>query len=353
MNALPNDAFETSFTVEKQGYYLYFVEGWIDYALNWQYGIGKKIKDNQHVKSELLEGVEYIKPLLSKVSASDKKYLNELVDLFSDEKKYDKAIIEAVSDQLKNIFKENPSKFLANQTQELKVYVDRQKALFSTWYEFFPRSASREEGKHGTFKDCELILPKVAKMGFDTLYFPPVHPIGEVNRKGKNNATDAQPGDVGSPWGIGSQFGGHKSIHPELGTIDDFKSMVNKAKKLGIEIAMDFALQAAPDHPYVKEFPQWFKWRPDGTVQYAENPPKKYQDILPIYFESDDWKNLWKELLDCALFWVEECGIRVFRVDNPHTKPFYFWGWLIAEVKKKISRSIVLGRSFYTPKNHA
>lgn len=350
MNALPNDAFEATFSVEKQGYYSYFVEAWVDYALNWQYGIGKKINDNQDVKSELLEGVEYIKPLLSKVSASDKKYLNEVVDLFSNEANYEKAITEAVSGKLKTIFKDNPTKFLANQTQELRVYVDRQKALFSTWYEFFPRSASKEEGKHGTFKDCEQILPKVAKMGFDTLYFPPVHPIGEVNRKGKNNATDAQPGDVGSPWGIGSQFGGHKSIHPELGTIDDFKSMVNTAKDLGIEIAMDFALQAAPDHPYVKEFPQWFKWRPDGTVQYAENPPKKYQDILPIYFESDDWKNLWKELLDCALFWVEECGIRVFRVDNPHTKPFYFWGWLIAEVKKKHPDVLFLAEAFTRPK---
>lgn len=350
MNALPNDAFEATFSVEKQGYYSYFVEAWIDYALNWQYGIGKKINDNQHVKSELLEGVEYIKPLVSKVSAVDKKYLNEVIDLFSNDANYEKAIIEAVSDKLKTIFKENPAKFLANQTQELKVYVDRQKALFSTWYEFFPRSASSVEGKHGTLKDCEKLLPRVAKMGFDTLYFPPVHPIGEVNRKGKNNATDAQPGDVGSPWGIGSQYGGHKSIHPELGAIDDFKSMVNTAKELGIEIAMDFALQAAPDHPWVKEFPQWFKWRPDGTVQYAENPPKKYQDILPIYFESGDWKNLWKELLDCALFWVEECGIRVFRVDNPHTKPFYFWGWLIAEIKKKHPDVLFLAEAFTRPK---
>ena len=323
MQALPNDVFEATFGVEKQGYYTYFVEAWIDYALNWQYGIGKKIKDNQHVTSELLEGVEYIKPLLEKVNASEKKYLNDIISLFSDHKNYDKAIIEAVSEKLQAIFKKYPAKFLANQSQPLQVYVDRQKALFSTWYEFFPRSASRVEGQHGTFKDCEKILPKVAKMGFDTLYFPPVHPIGEVNRKGKNNATEAQTNDVGSPWGIGSQYGGHKDLHPNLGTLDDFKSLVNTAKELGIEVAMDFALQAAPDHPWVKKHPQWFKWRPDGTVQYAENPPKKYQDILPIYFESDDWKNLWKELLSCALFWVEECGIRVFRVDNPHTKPFY------------------------------
>ena len=350
MNSLPNDSFEATFSVEKHGYYVYFVESWIDYALNWQYGIGKKIIDNQEVKSELLEGIEYLKPLLKKVSASDIKYLEETIKLFSQEKNYNEAIKEAISDKLKFIFKENPTKFLANQSKELKIYVDRPKALFSTWYEFFPRSASNKLGNHGSFKDCEKLLPRVAKMGFDTLYFPPIHPIGEVNRKGINNATNANPSDVGSPWGIGSQYGGHKSIHPELGTLSDFKSLVRSAKNLGIEIAMDFALQAAPDHPYVKDFPQWFKWRPDGTVQYAENPPKKYQDILPIYFESNDWKNLWKELLDCAFFWVEECGIKIFRVDNPHTKPFYFWSWLIAEIKKKHPDVLFLAEAFTRPK---
>ncbi len=350
MNELPNDTFESSFSVERQGFYSYFVEAWIDYELNWQYGIGKKIKDNQIVKSELLEGVEYIKPLLKKVNASEKKYLEKIMGFFSEEKFYNEAIQEAVSDELRNIFIHYPSKILANQSNELRVYVDRKKALFSTWYEFFPRSSSQNEDKHGTFKDCEKILPKVAQMGFDTLYFPPVHPIGEVNRKGKNNATNAQKDDVGSPWGIGSHFGGHKDLHPQLGTLDDFKSLVKTAKGLGIEIAMDFALQAAPDHPWVKENPQWFKWRPDGTVQYAENPPKKYQDILPIYFETPDWKNLWKELLSCALYWVEECGIRVFRVDNPHTKPFYFWGWLIAEVKKKHPDVLFLAEAFTRPK---
>ncbi len=350
MHPHPNDAFSGQFTVEKQGKYVYFVEAWVDYALNWQYGITKKINDHQHVKSELLEGVEYIQPLLKLVSASEKKYLSELTTWFSDEKHYDESIKAAISEELKAVFKKYPTKILANQSQEYSIYVDRKKALFSTWYEFFPRSASSVPGKHGTFKDCEALLPRVAKMGFDTLYFPPVHPIGEVNRKGKNNATDAAPGDVGSPWGIGSHHGGHKALHPELGTLDDFKSLVNTAKELGIEIAMDFALQAAPDHPWVKEHPQWFKWRPDGTVQYAENPPKKYQDILPIYFETPDWKNLWQELLRCALYWIEECDIRVYRVDNPHTKPFYFWGWLIAEVKKKHPDVLFLSEAFTRPK---
>ncbi|MNX15983.1 Alpha-1,4-glucan:maltose-1-phosphate maltosyltransferase 2 [compost metagenome] len=345
-----NDEWFCEFKVEKQGFYTYFIEGWVDYALNWQHGTERKIQDNQYVKSELLEGAEYVKAVQQFADDSENDYLNKLVYFFTTESEYENAVIEATSHELTRIFKKYPTRFLANKSLELKVYVDRKKALFSTWYEFFPRSASQEEGKHGTFKDCERLLPRVAEMGFDTLYFPPIHPIGEVNRKGKNNATNAQPGDVGSPWGIGSQYGGHKSTHPELGSIDDFKELVRKAQDLGIEVAMDYALQAAPDHPYVKDFPQWFKWRPDGTVQYAENPPKKYQDILPIYFESSDWKNLWKELLDVALFWIEECNIRVFRVDNPHTKPFYFWGWLIGEIKKKHPDVLFLAEAFTRPK---
>ena len=345
-----NDEWQAEFMVEKQGFYSYFIEGWVDYALNWQHGTERKIKDNQHVKSELLEGAEYCQAILKEVTKEEKAYLNSAIKAFQDAKLYDSAIEIALSDELHQIFKKYPTRTLANSTAELKVYVDRKKALFSTWYEFFPRSTSETPGKHGTFKDCERLLPRVVEMGFDTLYFPPIHPIGEVNRKGKNNATTAEKGDVGSPWGIGSKYGGHKSTHPELGTIDDFKALVKKAQSMGIEIAMDYALQAAPDHPYVKDFPQWFKWRPDGTVQYAENPPKKYQDIQPIYFESGDWKNLWKELLDVALFWIEECGIKVYRVDNPHTKPFYFWGWLIGEIKKKHPDVLFLSEAFTRPK---
>lgn len=350
MQETGNDEWIAQFKVEKQGFYTYFVEGWVDYALNWQHGTERKINDNQHVKSELLEGAEYCQAILKEVSKDEKAFLNNAIKAFQDEKKYNEAIAIALSKELHDIFYNHPTRTLANSSIELKVYVDRKKALFSTWYEFFPRSSSEVKGKHGTFKDCEKLLPRVASMGFDTLYFPPIHPIGEVNRKGKNNATNAQPSDVGSPWGIGSKHGGHKSTHPELGTLEDFKSLVKKAKELGIEVAMDYALQAAPDHPYVKDFPQWFKWRPDGTVQYAENPPKKYQDIQPIYFESGDWKNLWKELLDVALYWVEECDIKVFRVDNPHTKPFYFWGWLIAEVKKKHPDVLFLAEAFTRPK---
>lgn len=350
MTATENDAWTAEFTVEKQGAYIYFVEGWVDYALNWQHGTERKIQDNQHVKSELLEGAEYVNAVIKLADKSEAAYLKTVAKYFTTDKDYDKAIEAAMSHELTAIFKKYPIRLIENKSIELSVYVDRKKALFSTWYEFFPRSASETEGKHGTFKDCEKLLPRVAEMGFDTLYFPPIHPIGEVNRKGKNNATNAQKGDVGSPWGIGSKHGGHKATHPELGSIEDFKRLVKKAQELGIEVAMDYALQAAPDHPYVKDFPQWFKWRPDGTVQYAENPPKKYQDIQPIYFESSDWKNLWKELLDVALFWIEECNIKVYRVDNPHTKPFYFWGWLIAEIKKKHPDVLFLAEAFTRPK---
>ncbi len=349
MNPLDNNNWSTSFVVEKQGFYAYKVVGWVDYALNWQHGISRKIENNQIVTSELLEGVDFLKKCISKATISEKIYLKNLVNVFTNTEAYDYAIVEAISENLHKIFVKYPEKKLSNSSKELRVYVDRLKARFSTWYEFFPRSASQEDNVHGTFKDCEKLLPKVLEMGFDTLYFPPIHPIGEVNRKGKNNTTEALEGDVGSCWGIGSKLGGHKAINPALGTLTDFKSLVKKASKLGIEIAMDYALQAAPDHPWVKEHPEWFKWRPDGTVQYAENPPKKYQDILPIYWESKDFKNLWDECLDTLYYWIN-CGINVFRVDNPHTKPFYFWNWIITEVKSKHPDVLFLAEAFTMPK---
>lgn len=348
-NDIGNDRWHAIFEVSKQGYYTYEPLGWIDYALTWQHGITKKIDAGQSVVVELQEGLPFLKAILKLAGKEEKKYLADCIEAFEDAGLYEKAIALARSESLHRIFTTYPNQpFLFTAEPELRVYVDREKAAFSTWYEFFPRSASTT-GNHGTFKDATALLPHVAEMGFDTLYFPPVHPIGEVNRKGKNNATNAQPGDVGSCWGIGSKDGGHTSLHPQLGTLDDFKILIETAKELGIEIAMDFALQCAPDHPYVKAHPQWLKQRPDGTIQYAENPPKKYQDIYPIYFESEDWKNLWKELLDIALYWVDQ-GIRVFRVDNPHTKPLAFWEWLIREVKKKNNDVLFLSEAFTKPK---
>ncbi len=345
-----NDSWEGFFNVEKQGIYEYQLQGWEDHGLNWRHGIIKKIQDGQQVTSELLEGAELLKPLLKKCSKSEAVLIKRAIATFKDQDKHDEAANICLDSQLEQLLLKYPHKAVPYETKNYRVYVDRLKARFSTWYEFFPRSASSEEGKHGTFKDCEKLLPRIVEMGFDTLYFPPIHPIGEVNRKGKNNATNAASNDVGSPWGIGSEKGGHKDIHPQLGDLKDFKSLVDKAKEMGIEIALDFALQVAPDHPFVKEHPNWFRWRPDGSIQYAENPPKKYQDILPIYFESEEWKKMWKEFLDTVLYWIEEAGVKIFRVDNPHTKPFYFWGWLITEVKKKHPDILFLSEAFTRPK---
>jgi starch synthase (maltosyl-transferring) len=233
--------------------------------------------------------------------------------------------------------------------KELRVVVDRERACFSTWYEMFPRSCATEPGRHGTFKDCEARLPYVAAMGFDILYLPPVHPIGSTHRKGRNNATVAGPDDPGSPWGIGSEAGGHTAVHPALGTLDDFRRFAAKAREYDLEIALDIAFQCSPDHPYVLQHPEWFRQRPDGTVQYAENPPKKYQDIYPLDFETDQWQSLWGELKRVVLFWIEQ-GVRIFRVDNPHTKPLRFWAWLIDEVKRDYPTAIFLAEAFTRPK---
>jgi len=231
----------------------------------------------------------------------------------------------------------------------LRVSVERQRAGFSSWYEFFPRSWSATPGQHGTFKDCQRLLPEISRMGFDVVYLPPIHPIGKTNRKGRNNAKVCAPGDPGSPWAIGSKDGGHKAIEPALGTIKEFKDFVKKARKYDMEVALDLAFQCAPDHPYVKAHPAWFNWRPDGTIQYAENPPKKYEDIVPINFNTQDQRGLRDELKSIVLFWARR-GIRIFRVDNPHTKPFSFWEWLIAQVKQVYPDVIFLSEAFTRPK---
>ncbi|MEM7551227.1 MAG: alpha-1,4-glucan--maltose-1-phosphate maltosyltransferase [Bacteroidota bacterium] len=349
LNPVINDRWQGSFELSSRGEYEYTIEGWVDYALNWQHGIERKIKDNQHVNVELLDGIQYLERILKEVNKDDKDFLTNCIENFSDEEKYSVAVDYATSERLHIILHKNPKKdFKLTYERTLKILVERQKALFSSWYEFFPRSSGKN-GEHGNFKTCLEVLPHVAKMGFDVLYFPPIHPIGEKHRKGKNNSVTANEGDPGSPWAIGSKDGGHDAIHSELGDLKDFKKLIDSANDLGIEIAMDLALQCAPDHPWVKEHPEWFKWRPDGSVQYAENPPKKYQDILPIYFETEDWKNLWNEILRIVLYWNKQ-GIKIFRVDNPHTKPFRFWEWLIKEAQKKDPDLIFLAEAFTRPK---
>ncbi|MDQ3730647.1 MAG: alpha-amylase family glycosyl hydrolase, partial [Pseudomonadota bacterium] len=228
--------------------------------------------------------------------------------------------------------------------RELPIVVDPELARFSAWYEIFPRSCPG-----GTFRDCEDRLKYIAELGFDIVYLPPIHPIGKTHRKGRNNRPTAEPDEPGSPWAIGSEGGGHKAIHPELGTLADFRAFVARAEEHKLLIALDIAFQCSPDHPYVKAHPQWFRWRPDGTVQYAENPPKKYQDIYPLDFETEDWRALWEELKSVFLYWIKQ-GVRVFRVDNPHTKPFRFWEWVIAEIKRDYPDVLFLAEAFTRPK---
>jgi len=346
LKKLLNDDWQGSFPVKKEGFYSYKIEAWVDYALNWQHEIKRKINDGQHVDVELLDGVKYLDAIKNK---SARKYLNDVKKLFENPKSYEKAIEAAQSDELKRLFLKYPYQTFVTESPVFEVKVDRKKAGFSTWYELFPRSTGKSRLKHGTLKDVAKKLPYIAEMGFDVLYLPPIHPIGEKNRKGKNNAVSAKKGDVGSPWAIGSKHGGHKDIHPDLGTLTDLKKLISEASKYGIEMALDFAIQCAPDHPYVKEHPEWFKWRPDGSVQYAENPPKKYQDIIPLNFECDDWESLWEELQSIVFHWIE-AGIRIFRVDNPHTKPYRFWHWLIGNVHREYPEVLFLSEAFTRPK---
>jgi starch synthase (maltosyl-transferring) len=230
-----------------------------------------------------------------------------------------------------------------------ELMVDRKAAAYSTWYELFPRSQGQVPEQSGTFEDCILRLPDIKKMGFDVIYLTPIHPIGMTNRKGIDNALIAETASPGSPWAIGNKTGGHKSIHPALGGLNEFKSFVDNARDLGIEIALDIAFQCSPDHPYVKDHPQWFYHHPDGSIQCAENPPKKYEDIYPLNFYGEDWQNLWEELKSIITFWIEK-GVNIFRVDNPHTKPLYFWKWLIDQIQKDYPQVIFLSEAFSQPK---
>ena len=350
MRALGNDRWEGVFTVEELGSYYYTVRGWIDHFQTWQKDLKKKYEASHDLKVDLSIGSGFMENAAERASGPNVGKLRTFAEVLEDEKDVDKAVSVALSDDVTSLMKAYPDKSLSTTYEkELAVFVDRKKALFSTWYEMFPRSCSPELGRHGTFRDCERLLPEIAKMGFDVLYSPPIHPIAKTNRKGKNNSPVAGPDDPGSPWAIGSEEGDHKSVHPQLGTIEDFEKFVNRAKDYGIEIAIDLAFHCSIDHPYVKEHPEWFRWRPDGTIQYAENPPKKYEDVIPFDFETENWRELWEELKSIVLFWVER-GVNIFRVDNPHTKPFAFWEWLIKEIKRDHPDTIFLSEAFTRPK---
>jgi starch synthase (maltosyl-transferring) len=349
MTFVENDRWRGEFWVEGIGAYRYTVIGWMDHFKTWQRDMKKKYDAHQDLKMDLLIGAKYVEEASQRATREDKKKLLDFAEILR--KGEDKeAIWVALSAEITEFMDQYPDKkFAVSYKKELPVWVDREKALFSAWYELFPRSCSKDPNRHGTFEDCERLLPEIARMGFDILYLPPVHPIGRINRKGKNNILENNPDDVGSPWAIGSQEGGHQAIHPQLRTLEDFERLIMKAKNHGIEVAMDLAFQCSPDHPYVKEHPDWFRWHPDGSIQFAENPPKKYEDIVPLNFETEKWKELWEELKTVVLFWIEK-GIRIFRVDNPHTKPFPFWEWLIGEIKKEYPDVIFLSEAFTRPK---
>jgi len=348
MESLDNDRWRATFEVTEIGAYLYTLQAWVDRFESWRQGLAKKLQAGQDVAIDLLIGAGLVEETANRAPPTDKKRLANSISILRS-KQPDAGETALLPELAALMAKYSDRRWAVTYDKELRVNVDREKARFSTWYEMFPRSCASEPGVHGTLRDCEQRLPYVAGMGFDVLYLPPIHPIGRSFRKGKNNELGAGPDDVGSPWAIGAKEGGHKAIHPQLGTLEDFKRLVTKAKESGIEIALDIAFQCAPDHPYAREHPEWFRKRPDGSIQYAENPPKKYQDIYPLDFETDHWKELWDELKSIIVFWCEQ-GVRIFRVDNPHTKAFPFWEWVIAEVKKDYPEALFLAEAFTRPK---
>jgi starch synthase (maltosyl-transferring) len=348
MRSLVNDRWSAEFPVDQLGAYRYCIRGWVDHFLTWKRGLAKQIEARQDVGIELLIGADLIRDAAARAAGPDIERLEEFENRLRSNDPHDRPTSLIADAELAQLMTRWYAPAAVSKSAELRVTVDRPRASFSAWYEMFPRSAGNN-GRHGTLKDVENHLPYVASMGFDVLYLPPIHPIGQAHRKGPNNATAAAPEDVGSPWGIGSWDGGHKSIHPQLGTMDDFRSLVRAASTYRIELALDVAFQCSPDHPYVREHPEWFRHRPDGSIQYAENPPKKYQDIYPFDFETPAWRSLWDELKSIFLFWIDE-GVRIFRVDNPHTKPFAFWEWVIGEVRGEHPDVLFLAEAFTRPK---
>ncbi len=350
LRPLVNDRWEGSFTVTELGTWFYTLEARIDHFLTWKLDFEKRFQAGQDLAVDREIGARLIEAAAGRAGRDDAARLQEWAGQIRQALDDPRALSLAREEELAELMAVHfDPKLSCAYRQDLGVTVEPEKALFSAWYELFPRSCCTEDGGHGTFRECEKLLPLLAEAGFDVIYFPPIHPIGRSNRKGKNNAPVAAEEEPGSPWAIGSAEGGHKTIHPELGTLEDFEHFLARANELGLQVAMDIAFQCAPDHPYVREHPGWFRWRPDGTVQYAENPPKKYQDIIPFDFESDEWQTLWVELRSVFLFWLDK-GVSIFRVDNPHTKPFPFWEWVIGEVKKEHPEAIFLSEAFTRPK---
>jgi starch synthase (maltosyl-transferring) len=353
MEPLGNDRWRAAFQVTELGPWLYTVVGWVDHFKTWRKDFQKRVDAGQDVSVDLRIGAGYVREAAGRArkggNQGDARALKGTAQALEAGDDPEVRVRLALDPKLASLVARYPDRrFATRYGRELGVTVDRERARFSTWYELFPRSCG-PEGRHGTFRDCEARLAYLAEMGFDVLYLPPIHPIGPTFRKGKNNAPAAEAGDVGSPWAIGSEEGGHKAVHPELGSLEDFRRLVGKARELGIEVALDVAWQTSPDHPYVREHPEWFRRRPDGAIQYAENPPKKYQDIYPFDFETESWRELWEELRSVVDYWIAQ-GVQIFRVDNPHTKPFPFWEWMLAELKREHPEVLFLAEAFTRPK---
>jgi starch synthase (maltosyl-transferring) len=345
-----NDRWLGRFTVDELGRYEYTLRAWIDRFASWRRELSKKVAAAQEIKSELLEGAGLIDAAVRRASGEEKDWLRAEAAFLKGGNDAAVRAGRALDPELSAVMARYPDRgHAASYDRVLAVSVERERARFGAWYEVFPRSCAFEPGRHGTLNDCAQRLADIAAMGFDVVYLPPIHPIGTSFRKGPNNTLNPAPGDPGSPWAIGAAAGGHKAVHPDLGKIADFDRLVTTARELGLEIALDLAFQCSPDHPYVREHPDWFRHRPDGSIKYAENPPKKYQDIYPLDFECADWRELWHELGEVVRFWIGH-GVRIFRVDNPHTKPFRFWQWLIQDVQQQFPETVFLSEAFTRPK---
>lgn len=346
-----NDEYYATFPIDRLGHYSFRVRAWVDHFATWQDQFKRRVEggDSRYeIQSELQDGAKILRKAAEQAGKRDARDLERYADAFEDGD-----VETALAMHVLELARSNDPREGAIESDTYEIHADPELARFGAWYEFFPRSAGPHvDGKpprHATLDDAADVLPRVKDMGFDIVYLPPIHPIGTTNRKGKDNAPKAEPGEPGSPWAIGSKEGGHKSVHPELGGIEAFDRFVERAENLGLKVALDIAFQTSPDHPYVKDHPEWFRQRPDGSIRYAENPPKKYQDVYPINFESEDWQNLWKELKSVFEFWIDH-GVNIFRVDNPHTKPFAFWEWCIGELRDEHPDTIFLAEAFSRPK---
>jgi starch synthase (maltosyl-transferring) len=351
LRLLDNDGWIGSFPLEANTRYWFTIEAWTDRFGSWADDVTRRAEGGQaDLTSELLEGARHVDQARARATGEDAALLEGALARAgateSQRARLDALLQPAVREAVCRLQERLDA---TRYDRELEVVVDRLRARFASWYELFPRSQSKVPDRHGTFDDCIERLPDVHRMGFDVVYLPPIHPIGQTGRKGRDNALTAAPGDPGSPWAIGGPEGGHTAVHPDLGKLEDFRRLVTAAERLGMEVALDLAYQCSPDHPWVREHPEWFYRRPDGSIRYAENPPKKYQDIFPINFNCEAWEALWDELLHVVLFWVEQ-GVQTFRVDNPHTKPFDFWRWLIREVQDRHPEVIFLSEAFTRPK---